>query len=299
MTFIDFLSQTALRNKSALCAGFDPVIETLPRYFKELGNTQQTSADATTKILSAYYAFAIETLASSIACIKPNIAFFEQYGVAGLSALKNLLAIAREHRIPSILDAKRGDIGSTAKAYADAYFTKGDFQADAVTINPFLGFDTVQVFLDAAITHGKGIFVLVKTSNPGSADLQDLRVGSNTISETLAAWIAEHSKHLCGSTPEAKHLSGLGAVVGATHPTHLAALRAAMPQSLLLIPGYGAQGGTAADVLPAFTEGHLGAVINASRGLMNAFPNADAPLEELRSALQATVQSLSAPLIKK
>jgi orotidine-5'-phosphate decarboxylase len=298
MKFIDYLSQTALKNKSALCAGFDPVIATLPRYFQDLGSSQQTSADAQVKTLTAFYAFAIETLATSIACIKPNIAFFEQYGIAGLTALKNLLAIAREHRIPSILDAKRGDIGSTAKAYADAYFTSGDFQADAVTINPFLGFDTVQVFLDAAIAHNKGIFILVKTSNPGSADLQDLHVGTHTISETLAAWIAEHSSHLCGSTPEAKHLSGLGAVVGATHPTHLAALRAAMPQSLLLIPGYGAQGGTAADVLPAFTASHLGAVINASRGLMNAFPNPLAPLEELREALRATANTLSKPLIK-
>jgi orotidine-5'-phosphate decarboxylase len=299
MKFIDYLSQTALRNNSALCAGFDPVIETVPLCFKKLGGKELGNVDATTTVLTEFYRFAIEILSGSIACIKPNIAFFEQYGIAGLVALKNILAISREHKIPSILDAKRGDIGTTAKAYADAYFKTSDFEADSVTVNPFLGFDTVKVFLDGAVENNKGIFILVKTSNPGSDDLQDLLVNELSISDRVAKWVADNSKYLSGDSAEAKNLSGLGAVVGATHPAHLLKLRTLMPQSLLLIPGYGAQGGTAEDVLPAFIKPQLGAVINASRGLMNNFKSSDASIEILKEELKNTANNLSLPLNKK
>ena len=287
MKFIDYLSHTATKNKSVLCAGFDPVVETFPTYFLKSGDSK--------KILTSFYCFAIETLKESVACIKPNIAFFEQYGLDGMTALKDILSAAREHKLPIILDAKRGDIGSTAKAYADAYFKKGDFESDAVTVNPFLGFDTVKVFLDSAAENEKGIFVLVKTSNPGSSDLQDLSVNGKTISERLAAWIVDNKNVLAGSTKIAEGLSGLGAVVGATHASHLATLRDQMPGSLLLVPGYGAQGGTAADVLPAFTGKYLGAVINASRGLMS-FKNKNASFEELKIELLEKANSLATPL---
>ena len=304
MKFIDYLCQTAIKNNSSLCAGFDPMIESLPQVFIDAGTKAATNEDAIHETLSGFYRFTIEALAAEVACVKPNIAFFEQYGIGGLRALQDLLACATEHRVPTILDCKRGDIGSTAESYAHAYFgkkkngvtTPPPFGADSITVNPFLGFDTVKVFLDSAAEYDKGIFVLVKTSNPGSDDLQDLSVDGSSISSTVAKWIEKNSAAFMGTSQAAKNLSGLGAVVGATHPQHLLALRNEMPSALLLVPGYGAQGGTAAELSAAFTNTNLGAVVNASRGLMSTFTDKSASKEMLRSELIATAKSLSAPL---
>ena len=296
MKFIDYITQTALTNGSPLCAGFDPVLEQLPTYFLDLGAKKSTTEESTYASLSSFYRFAIETIASSVACVKPNIAFFEQYGLGGLRALSDLLATAREHKLPTILDCKRGDIGSTAAAYANAYFQGADFSSDAITVNPFLGFDTVEVFLKSAVENNRGIFVLVKTSNPGSKDLQDqVCDGGNTISEQVAQWLEKNQKALAGDLYP--HLSGVGAVVGATHPDHLKQLRMSMPHALLLVPGYGAQGGKAEDLAAAFIRRNTGAVVNASRGLMNAWSDKSIPLEALKNELLQTVGTLNTPLI--
>ena len=200
-----------------------------------------------------------------IACVKPQSAFFEALGVPGLIALAQVIADARALEVPVILDAKRGDIGSTAEAYAEAYLADGVFAADALTVNPYLGLDTLEPFLAAAAAGGRGVFVLVKTSNPGSGDLQDA-VGADglRLHERLADALAARAEALPHDTDG---YTALGAVVGATYPRDLAAARARLPRSLLLVPGYGAQGGRADDVAAAFDASGLGAVVNASRAL--------------------------------
>lgn len=292
MHFTDYIQDAINRSGSVLVAGFDPVLETFPAVFLDEASKEASSEEAIFKALTGYYGFALRTLSKQVTAIKPNIAFFEQYGIGGLRALSYLLSLSRDLKIPSILDAKRGDIGTTAEAYARAYLSGTSyngkaftaFEADSLTVNPFLGFDTVKVFLDACAAHGKGIFVLVKTSNPGSKDLQDLTTKSgHSVSQTLASWIAEQSKSLMGRC----NLSGLGAVVGATHPKELSELRKAMPNTLFLIPGMGAQGGTAKDVVGGFLSYNQGALINLSRGLLSAFTKKDAPKEILAAELTA------------
>lgn len=201
-----------------------------------------------------------------IACAKPQSAFFEVLGVPGVIALAQVLADLRDRGIPAILDAKRGDVGTTAEAYAEAYLGNGVFGADALTVNPYLGLDTLEPFLATADAFDGGVFVLVKTSNPGSGDLQDV-VGDDgrRLHERLADALDARARELSvdddGYTP-------LGAVVGATYPTELSALRRRLPRSLLLVPGYGAQGGRAQDVGGAFDAAGLGAVVSASRSLL-------------------------------
>lgn len=216
----------------------------------------------------AVAAYAREVLHGShdlIACVKPQSAFFEALGVPGMIALAQVIADAKALDVPVILDAKRGDIGSTAEAYADAYLTDGMFAADALTINPYLGLDTLEPFIHAANLHGRGLFVLVKTSNPGSGELQDVRSDDGRLlHERLADALRARS---IGLHHDANGYSLLGAVVGATYPSELASARVRLPHSLLLVPGYGAQGGSAGDVVAAFDAGGWGALINASRSL--------------------------------
>ena len=209
----------------------------------------------------------------AIACVKPQAAFFEALGIPGLIALAQVIADARALGVPVILDAKRGDIGTTAEAYARAYLKDGVFAADALTVNPWLGLDTLEPFLAAAEAGGRGVFALVKTSNPGSGDLQDLPLASGgVVHEALADALAARADTL---TSDRDGFTPLGAVVGATYPEALSALRARMPRALLLVPGYGAQGATAEDVVGAFRDDGSGAVVNASRSISYASAAAD------------------------
>ncbi len=290
MQFTDYVHTSVERTNSVLVAGLDPVLDSFPEVFLTEAAKPSSHEESLYCALTGYYGFALQTLAGRIAAIKPNIAFFEQYGIGGLRALQYVLQLARDLQIPSILDAKRGDIGTTAEAYAKAYLSgvsyKGTsmiaFDADSLTVNPFLGFDTVKVFVDACKDSGKGIFVLVKTSNPGSKDLQDrITESGRSISETLTEWINRESNSLIGT----HGMSGLGSVVGATHPSQMKELRAKMPTSLFLIPGMGAQGGTAKDVMGGFVAPRKGALINMSRGLLSAFSRKDLPVELLNQEL--------------
>lgn len=214
----------------------------------------------------AYVRTVLDATHDRIACAKPQSAFFEALGVPGVIALAQVLADLRERGIPAILDAKRGDIGSTAEAYAAAYLADGVFAADALTVNAYLGLDTLEPFLDAAVAGDRGLFVLVKTSNPGSGDLQDVATDDGRlVHERLADALAARAEQL---PADADGYTALGAVVGATYPAELTALRARLPRALLLVPGYGAQGGTGADAAGAFDAAGLGAVVNASRTLL-------------------------------
>jgi len=236
----------------------------------------------TARSVVAYVREVLDATHDLVACAKPQSAFFEALGIPGLVAGAPVLADLRERGIPALLDAKRGDIGSTAEAYAEAYLGDGVFAADALTVHPFLGLDTLEPFIAAAEAGARGVFVLVKTSNPGSGDLQDV-VGADgrRLHERLADALAERSLALA---TDGDGYGPLGAVVGATYPAALAAARGRLPRSILLVPGYGAQGGRAADVAAAFDGDGLGAVVNASRTLLYPTTGDDVAVAARRAA---------------
>jgi orotidine-5'-phosphate decarboxylase len=200
--------------------------------------------------------------------IKPQIAFFEQLGWRGLRTLERLVAHARERGLLVLLDAKRGDIGSTAQAYAQSYlWPDSPCRADALTVNPYLGLDTLGPFVEASKAHGAGVFVLARTSNPGAADFQSLRVDGVPLFQRVAEALAPIADSLRGSSG----WSSLGVVAGATYPAESEQLRLALPHALFLVPGYGAQGASLAAALRSFVPGKgqlEGGMINSSRGIL-------------------------------
>ena len=217
---------------SALCVGLDPVEERLP--------------DGCT--IATFCCEVIERTAEFASCFKPNVAFFERHGAEGFDALARAVAAAREAGVPVIIDAKRGDVGSTARLYAETYLGDTPFAGDALTVNPSLGLDTLEPFLELAREHDRGIFVLLRTSNPGAAQFQE------AMEPALLSFLADE--------PHA------GAVVGSTDPEAGARLRAALPETLFLVPGFGAQGG--GDLAGFFNADGRGAVVNSSRGIIYA-----------------------------
>jgi orotidine-5'-phosphate decarboxylase len=248
------------RLATRVCLGIDPRPAAHPLTHPDrFGRDPAKTARSVVHYFQAIVAETVEL----VACYKLQSAFFEALGIPGLIALAQLLADIRDAGVPVILDGKRGDIDTTAAAYASAYLGEGVFNADALTVNPYLGLDTLNPFLEAAARSGRGVLVVLKTSNPGSGDLQDLRLASGRLVwEHLAAEL----DRLAGDSLDGDGFSPVGAVVGATYPEQLAAIRRLMPRSFLLLPGYGAQGGGAAAVTAAF-EGGGGAVVSASRSL--------------------------------
>lgn len=314
MNFADRVEKVCNETGSFLVAGLDPVIETFPDFIISAARAKsKTDSEALYWTLMNFYDLAFEAIQGKIAAIKPNIAFFEQYGLPGLRAFYDLCRRAEEMQLINIADIKRGDIGTTAAAYSNAYlgrtkiFTdnRSIYNVDAITINPFLGFDTVEVFVKDAITYAKGVFVLVKTSNPGSGDIQNIldQRDGQSISQKVAVWLAERGKDLQGISG----FSALGAVVGATYPEELSSLRKIMPKNIFLIPGMGAQGGSAKDVANGFVRSTHngvvkfgGALINVSRGLFSSFSSKqiarDIAISELQQKVVAYNSEISAAL---
>ncbi len=261
-----------------LCAGLDPHLDRIPAAFRsgDMAPSDPRTAASVERFLLAF----VERVAERVAAVKPQIAFFEQLGWRGIRVLESVVARARGLGLPVILDAKRSDIGSTAQGYARAYLAADAPQpVDAITLSPYLGRDTLEPFVECARQCGRGLFVLVKTSNPGSGDYQDRQVEGRPLYEMVAESLADTESRLIG--PETGW-SSLGIVVGATYPETGPELRALLPHSLFLVPGYGAQGGAAADAVSGFVPGPRGlegGVVNSSRGLL--FPKgaegADAP----------------------
>jgi orotidine-5'-phosphate decarboxylase len=209
----------------------------------------------------------VDAVAPHAVAVKPQLAFFETLGPAGLAAFDDVCLYARRAGLLVIADGKRGDIGSTARAYSEAYL-EGDLpRADALTVNPYLGRESVEPYLSAARRHGAGIFVLVKTSNAG-ADVQDVVLkDGRTMWQHVASLVAEWGEDLVGEVG----LSSVGAVVGATHPRAVAEARRLMPQAVILLPGVGAQGGAVGDLVHAFRSGPASALVNASRSVNYAY----------------------------
>jgi orotidine-5'-phosphate decarboxylase len=261
MTFSQRLNARTEKTNSRICLGIDPRPKDHPSTHPDNhGNDPAKVA----KAVVTYFRNIIEVTQDSVACYKPQSAFFEAMGIPGLIALAQLIADIKSLEIPVILDAKRGDMGSTSEAYAEAYLGSGVFSSDALTTNPYLGMDGLEPFITAAQKNERGVFVLVKTSNPGSADFQDLETKEGIyVYDEVAYRLQERSKDLIGKDG----FSPIGVVVGATHPEQLEQLRDVLPNSIFLVPGYGSQGATADDVVGAFDEDGLGAIINASRSL--------------------------------
>jgi orotidine-5'-phosphate decarboxylase len=270
--FADRLWTAVRRVGNPVLVGIDPRTEDLPSGFLD-----QFPADLP-GIGSAFRSFGcgvVDAIAGRVPAVKFQAAFYEAYGPYGVAALHATAQYAREHGLIVIIDGKRNDIGSTAEAYARAYLGKvpiGDrfdstWNADALTINPYLGSDGIIPFVRVAARENKGVFVLVKTSNATAGEFQDLIADGKPVyrhvAESLARWAA-------GQQGDSGY-SLVGAVVGATYPEQLSELRAALPGVVFLVPGYGTQGGSAADVAPAFDADGLGAIVNNSRGLTFAY----------------------------
>ena len=272
---IQKLIEKIKKTNAPIVVGLDPMMKFIPEHIKqaafhEQGETLEGAAEA----IWQYNKAIVDATFDLIPALKPQIAMYEQFGIPGLTAFKKTVDYCKEKDLVVIGDVKRGDIGSTSEAYAVGHIGKVQvgsqcyrgFDEDFVTVNPYLGSDGVKPFIAVGKEEKKGIFVLVKTSNPSSGELQDRQIDGRPlyeiVGEQVAAWGAEHM---------GEDYSYVGAVVGATYPEQGKILRKIMPKTYILVPGYGAQGGKGADLVHFFNEDGLGAIVNSSRGIIAAY----------------------------
>jgi orotidine-5'-phosphate decarboxylase len=279
---------------SCVVVGLDPLYERLPQVLRDGSGGGLEGAAAA---VGEFCRRVIDATCDVAVAVKPQSAYFELLGWQGLRVLEEAVAYARGRGLLVIDDCKRGDIGSTSLAYANAHIGPGALgnaapACDFMTVNPYLGTDTLEPFVQVAAANNTGIFVLVRTSNPGSGLIQGAQAASGLeVTAELAAWIdgvAEAGVGVCG-------YAATGAVVGATYPAQAAALRVAMPRSFFLVPGYGAQGATAADLRPFFNADGLGALVNASRSIIYAYDKAygaGCTLEQFEQATRAAAVAM-------
>lgn len=273
----DVLQEKIIRMKNPTVVGLDPKPEYVPEHirkasYEQFGETLEGAADA----IFQFNKGLIDALCDVVPAVKPQSAYYERLGWHGMAALEKTIRYAHEKGMYVIADIKRGDIGSTAEAYADAWLgvTKvgealcGGFNADCVTLNGYMGSDSIKPFLEAAKGEDKCAFVLVKTSNPGSGELQDVKAADG---RTIYEVMGELNEQIAAGTEGKYGFTMAGAVTGATYPQQIQDLRSRLPHTFFLVPGYGAQGGTAADVKYAFNEKGHGAIVNSSRGIMCAW----------------------------
>lgn len=298
-SYIERLHERIRKTQTTALVGLDPRWAQLPaeiqvRAQSQGGNTWNQRA-------AAYEEFCcrvIDVVAPLVPAVKPQSAFFEDCGPAGVQALANVIAYARKSGLIVICDAKRGDIGSTAEAYAAAYLAgssaeNAPFAADALTVNPYMGLDTLEPFVNRCVQVGGGLYVLVRTSNPGARDFQDRTTDGEFLYTAVAKKIEELSSRHKGSAP----YGPIGAVVGATYPQELNTLRQVMPHVPLLVPGYGSQGGTSQDVAGAFDPEGFGALVNSSRGIIFAYQKGKFAEEFGESRWEEAVQAATRHMI--
>ena len=267
------LALAVTQKKNPVCVGIDPRATSLPELLRP---NPSASIEQIVQSVETFCLAIIDAVADLVPAVKPQAAFFEELGPLGMVALHKTVRYANQRGLLVIMDAKRGDIGTTAAAYANAYLGSGapgssaysPWGADALTINPYLGADTLEPFTQRCATSGSGVFVLVKTSNPGSSFFQDQRLEDG---RTVSEKIADQVESLSYSTRGDLGYGDIGAVVGATYPKELQAMRQRMPSAWILIPGYGAQGGSAQDVKLGLDSRGLGAIVNSSRGIIFAY----------------------------
>lgn len=273
---IDTLINKIIEKKNPTVAGLDPKLDYVPEDMKQAAFSEygENFTGAAQAILQ-FNKTLIDALCDIVPAVKPQCAYYEMYGIEGMRCLYETIRYAQENGMYVILDAKRGDIGATSEAYARAYLgetkiggsSAAAFDADCLTVNPYLGTDGIAPFVRQCSEHEKGIFVLVKTSNQSSGELQDLKSGGRYIYEHMADLVKQWGADLIGT----HGYSSVGAVVGATYPEQAEVLRKIMPHTYFLVPGYGAQGGKAEDVAKSFNRDGLGAIVNASRSIMCAY----------------------------
>lgn len=259
--FADRLIKKIEEMKNPSLLGLDPLVEYVPKSIREKYDTDG-------KAILEFNQRLIDSLHSIMPAVKFQSAYYELLGTEGIVTLRDSIHYAKYRGMITLLDAKRNDIGSTADAYANAYLDKGELEVDAITVNAYLGSDGIQPFIDKCKKNDKGIFVLVKTSNPSSGELQDMKLeNGQKVYERMAELVNLWNK---GTEGQEKY-GFVGAVVGGTYPGQLITLRNAMPSSFILIPGYGAQGAGAGHVAGGFDGNGRGAIVNSSRGIMNAW----------------------------
>ena len=265
------------KTNAPIVVGLDPMMNYIPktlcnRVFAQMGETLEAAADAVWQFNKGI----IDAVFDLIPAVKPQIAMYEQFGIEGLKVFQKTCAYAKEKGLVVIGDIKRGDIGSTSAAYAAAHLGKVQigskryaiFDEDFATVNPYFGTDGIAPFLDICKEEQKGLFILVKTSNPSSGEFQDRLVDGRPLYEWVGEQVAKWGEEYMG-----KEYSYIGAVVGATYPEMGKVLRKLMPKTYILVPGYGAQGGKAEDLVHYFNSDGLGAIINSSRGIIAAYKN--------------------------
>ena len=265
-TFADRLVDAVRKKGSPCVVGLDPRIDLMPEFVKS--GRGALSRATVCAIISDFHELVLDAVADLVPAVKPQLAFYEQYGLGGLEAYENTVNAARRRGLLVIADGKRNDISSTAEAYATAFLTDSAFYSDSMTVTPYLGRDSLEPFVKACAQHAKGLFVVLKTSNPGSRDFQDqpLETSGRPLYESIAAIIEDLGKDLIGESG----YSSIEAVVGATFPEDGRRLRALMPHAIILVPGYGAQGGSAQNAAACFHDNGLGAVVSSSRGITYA-----------------------------
>ncbi|MDZ4688383.1 MAG: orotidine-5'-phosphate decarboxylase [Planctomycetaceae bacterium] len=297
--FATRLHDAVRQKQNAVLVGLDPRLDWLPD--DVLASARSQVDDPSAVAATAFEEFCvriIDVVAPLVPAVKPQAAFFEEYGPDGCLALCRVIRYARAQGLVVICDAKRGDIGTTAEAYARAYLAGDDpaaspWGADALTVNPYLGRDTLEPFVKVATERGAGVYVLVRTSNPGAGTFQDRTQDGQTLYQTVADVV----ESLSAATADSNGYGCVGAVVGATYPTELVELRQRMPHVPLLIPGYGSQGGTAADVAAAFRSDGLGALVNNSRGINFAYRSGPFAAEFGPKRWEAAVEAATKQMI--
>ena len=288
------------QTNAPICVGLDPLISHIPDYI--LDEKIKKYGKSTKAVAEAFYDFnmaIIDKTFDLIPAVKPQIAMYEEFGIEGMIAYKNTVDYAKSKGLLVIGDAKRGDIGSTSLAYAKAHIGVSEisgeklsgFDTDFVTVNPYLGTDGIKPFIDVCNSEDKGIFVLVKTSNPSSGEFQDRQIDGTPLYELVAKKTCEW-----GELSMDGEYSNVGAVVGATYPKMSAILREKMPHTFFLVPGYGAQGATAEDLKPCFNKDGLGAIVNSSRGIIAAYKQEKYASLDFANASRAAVKDMIADI---
>ena len=291
------------KTNAPIVVGLDPMLNYIPEQIKaaafaEFGETLEGAAEAVWQYNKAI----VDEVYDLIPAVKPQIAMYEQFGIPGLQAFKRTVDYCKEKDLVVIGDVKRGDIGSTSAAYATAHLGQVQvgsqlltpFGEDFATVNPYLGSDGIKPFLEVCKEEKKGIFILVKTSNPSSGEFQDRLIDGKPLYELVGEKVAEWAESCMGD-----QYSYVGAVVGATYPEMGKTLRKIMPKSFILVPGYGAQGGKGADLVHFFNEDGLGAIVNSSRGIIAAYKQekyAKFGAEHFAQASRAAVEDMIADI---
>lgn len=290
--FVDrLIEQIRLKNTPCI-VGLDPALERMPeRWLQERIINPESSLAERAEAIYQYNLMVLDAVADLVPAVKPQSAYYELFGSAGIVALEKTIMAARNRGLLVILDVKRGDIASTATAYAQSYLASdrsSSLEADAITIVPYLGKDCLDPFFEEAVKWGKGVFVCVKTSNPGASIIQEQQIGNRYLYEIIADLIEPASENNIGKSG----YSGIGAVVGATYPQAAAKLRQQLPHSLFLVPGVGAQGGGNEGIKACFNPDGLGAVVSSSRAIMypHLYGSSDSNQDTIRQAASDLIE---------